>query len=866
MASGHSPSTEPVSAHAFPDGLLHDLLAVSLTGVNLLRPLYDPTGALEDFALEYLNPAAQHITGLPEQPGGTMRSRFPETFYNGVFAFYQRVYQTGEAGRYDFNYQADGFDNYFRVAARRSGELLVVSFTDTADQPRTAVEEALRKSQAAEKTARAEAERGWAQLQALLTQAPVAIALLQGEDLHVVSANDLITELWGYTPAHVVGRPLLEGVPELQGQGFDGLMRDVMRTQVPFVGKETAAVMLRHSQLQTSYFNFVYHPQYDAGGQVQGVIIVATDMTDQVRSRQQVQQLNEELAAINEELRASNDEYLTANTALGETQLLLRQLNAELEARVAARTQELTQAQAEADAQRLRLHQLITEAPALIATLRGPAHVVELANEGFRAIFGGRDLVGKPYREAIPEFESQPFFDRLDRVYRTGETYHGIDEPVVLDRTNSGQLEHTYITYTYQATRDTQGQIDGILVFCYEVTEQVRARQERDAQRQQLREVFEQAPVAIFVLRGPEYVFEVVNPSMGEMLGSPPDQVLGQRYFDLLPALAQQGYREMLAQVWHSGQAYVAQEQAAQLPHHRAGETGYYNFTYVPLREAEGSVTGIMCVAIDVTYQVKAREQVEHLNQDLAAINEEMQATNEELNDSNQQLTRVNADLDNFIYTASHDLKAPIANIEGLLAAMQHELPATSLVGQVPTMLALMQGAIERFGRTIGHLTDVARLQQEHRQPARELPLAHLVREVELDLAPLIRQAAAQVEVAVPEAVRLTFSEKNLRSVVYNLLSNALKYRHPDRVPVVRIAHRLEAPYQVLDVADNGLGLDVGQDEEKLFGLFQRLHTHVEGTGIGLYMVKRMVENAGGRITVRSKLGQGTTFSVYFPQ
>jgi signal transduction histidine kinase len=99
---------------------------------------------------------------------------------------------------------------------------------------------------------------------------------------------------------------------------------------------------------------------------------------------------------------------------------------------------------------------------------------------------------------------------------------------------------------------------------------------------------------------------------------------------------------------------------------------------------------------------------------------------------------------------------------------------------------------------------------------------------------------------------------------VYNLLSNALKYQAPDRPPLVRIACEHVGPHFVLTVQDNGLGLSE-QQQARLFQLFQRLHTHVEGTGVGLYMVKRIVEQAGGRITVQSQADVGTTFTLVFP-
>jgi len=668
-----------LSSAALPD-LLQAALEISLTGFAVLRPLYraaDPL-TITDLAYEHLNPAAQRMLGLPERPAESFLTLYPHAVDSGIFAFYRDTFLAGQASRYDVNYQADGIDNYFQLTARRAGDLLVVSFSDTAEQPRTPVEEALRESQARERAAHAHAH-------------------------------------------------------------------------------------------------------------------------------------------------------------------------------------------AHAERQQGQWEQLFLRTPAAICMFDGPEWVYQFVNPGYQALFPSRELLGKRLVDALPELADQPLMAILHHVYDTGETYEGREVLVPLARTEGGPVEDSYFDLTFQAQRNEAGQVAGFVTYANDVTEQVLARQEREAQQQQLREVFEQAPVAIFVLRGPEYVFEVVNPSMGEMLGRPPDQVRGQRYFDLLPDLAEQGYRELLAQVWHSGQAYVTQEQAAHLPHHRAGETGYYNFTYVPLREAEGRVTGIMCVSVDVTDQVQAREQVEHLNQELSAINGELQATNEELGDSNQQLTRVNIDLDNFIYTASHDLKAPISNIEGLLFLLREDLPAD--VTQAPHIaptLTRMLSAVERFKRTIEHLTEVTKLQKEHTRATVSIDLAAVVEDVLLDLGPQLRETNAQLRVEVSNFPLVRFSEKNLRSVVYNLLSNALKYRHPDRRPHIDVQAHVRPGYTILEVHDNGLGLDEVQ-LPRLFNLFQRFHSHVEGTGIGLYMVKRMVENAGGRIEVHSQPEGGTTFFVYLP-
>jgi signal transduction histidine kinase len=250
-------------------------------------------------------------------------------------------------------------------------------------------------------------------------------------------------------------------------------------------------------------------------------------------------------------------------------------------------------------------------------------------------------------------------------------------------------------------------------------------------------------------------------------------------------------------------------------------------------------------------------------------LNQELTATNQELLTTNTRLQHTNADLDNFIYTASHDLKAPIANIEGLLLLLRKQLPPeTQQAGLMPRILGMMQESIERFQLTISQLADLTRLQQAGARPAEPAQLAAVIEAVRLDLAPLLEATSTHLAVTIGACETVSFAPQHLRSVVYNLLSNAVKYRHPDRVPQVQLrCHpdgQPDGQQVVLEVQDNGLGLSQPQ-QAQLFTLFQRLHAHVEGSGVGLYMVKRIVENAGGTITVHSELGRGSTFTVVFP-
>jgi PAS domain S-box-containing protein len=993
-----APSTLTLSA---ADDLLRATLAVSLTAINLLRPLRGPAGDVVDFAVEYLNPAAQRMVNLPEQPAGTLLTLFPHVITNGLLDFYRHAYSTGEASTYDFAHQAAGHDGFYLVAAQRSGELLVVSLTDASAYEPTSVAQALRVSQAREQAARVAAERERNLLEALLQQAPVAIGLFRGPELIVAAANDQICAMWGYPPAEVLNRPLLEGVPELRGQGFDLLIAEVAHTGVPFVGREVAAQLIQNSQLETAYFNFVYQPLYDNRGELLGVLDIATDVTAQVLARQQVQQLNEALAATNAELLATNEALLATNAELSQTQAQLQQLNQQLEDRVLARTQALAEARAHADNQRRRLARFFEQAPAAICVLSGPELIFELVNPAYQRLFPDRQLLGRPILEAQPGLVDHPVWHTLRRVYATGQTYEAQDVLVPLPKYLGGPLEDYYFHYIQQARYDEQGRVDGILIFALDVTTQVLAQQRAEAlntqvlaaaQRQvqeretfyqvfehtpafisllrgpehrvaycnlayqqlmggrpiqgtpvaevqpkaaaqgfiklldhvyqtgetyygtevplevatsaaeptkklyinftyqayredneivgisvfatdvtaqvlarqqtaaaqaQLQAVLAQAPVAIAIVRGEDFIIEVANPLIARIWGRPQEPLLGRPLFEVLPEAHQQGFPELLAQVRQDGQPFQAQEVAVRLERRGQLENVYLNFVYQPLRDEAGRIDSVAIMATEVSEQVAARQHVAHTNEQLRAINTE-------LDEANQQLLRTNADLDNFIYTASHDLKAPITNIEGLLNALLEQLPPeVHQVDQVAPLLRMMQDSVERFQKTIAQLTDISRLQQAHLQPTEVVDLAALVEDISLDLAPELALGAT-LELDIADCPTVAFSAKNLRSIIYNLLSNGLKYRAPDRLPVVRLrCHRREHEV-VLEVQDNGLGLDETQ-QRQLFRMFQRLHSHVEGSGIGLYMVKKIVENAGGAITVQSQPGVGTTFSVVLP-
>jgi signal transduction histidine kinase len=782
---------------------LQALLELSITALALLHPVYDSDGtAIRDFACAYLNPAGQQLLDQSERPEVTLLTRFPNARENGLFAFCSRVFESSEPGQFEGNFQVAGLDYYFYVAARRQGKQLAVSFTDTAQQSWAAVETALRESQAAEALARAEAEHQRATLVRYLGRTQAAICVLRGPAHELDYCNPTFERLF---TGHSLppGSPLIDVFPSAIAQGMVRAFDNVYHTGNSFFGVEQALSIMPGPAAQ-HYFTFSFDA-YQEHGRTAGVSIFAYDVTEAVLARHRTEALQAELlAAARQQLEERNTFY-----------------------------------------------EVFAQTPALVALLRAASHRFEYVNPAYQALFPGRQLVGLDLAVAEPEAVEQGFIDLLDHVYRTGETYFGAELPFQVASTDGPPVRPEYYNFTYQAFREA-GQVAGISLFAFNVTQQVLARREREAQQLQLEELFMQAPAPITIFAGPELVYQFVNPAYQRIF--PGRGLLGRPLLEALPELTGSPIPALLRHVYDTGEPYTAEEMPLQLARHEGGplEEIYWTFSCQAHRNAYGTIDGVRAFAHDVTVSVRARQVLQEANQALT--------------ESNRQLTRTNTDLDTFIYTASHDLRTPITNLEGLLYALREELPADLLqANDVLPLLDRMQGSVDRFKLTIAQLTDLTKLQRADQQPAESVDLATLVADIRLDLAQQLTTTEAQLTVDVASCPQVSFGPQNLRSIVYNLLSNAVKYRHPDRTPVVQLrCRRAEKGPVVLEVQDNGLGLTEAQ-QSKLFGLFRRLHDHVEGSGVGLYMVKRVVENAGGTIAVQSTPGVGTTFILTLP-
>ncbi|MFL5730340.1 MAG: PAS domain S-box protein [Cytophagaceae bacterium] len=286
------------------------------------------------------------------------------------------------------------------------------------------------------------------------------------------------------------------------------------------------------------------------------------------------------------------------------------------------------------------------------------------------------------------------------------------------------------------------------------------------------------------------------------------------------------------------------------------GSTFYANVIITALRNKDNELIGFSKITRDLSERRLTEEKLNKLNRELETrVNERT----EELSNTVSKLKRINADLDTFVYTASHDLKAPISNLEGLLTIVLAEGENQS--PEIVQYLGFMKQSIEKLKVVISELTNISRVQKDMEEDVETVNFNELIEEFCITHQDIIKNNKVKFAKSLSE-ISIKFSKKNLRSILDNLLTNAIKYRS-ERKPEIQIKTSRQGEFVKLTVKDNGLGISA-ENQPKVFTMFKRFHTHVEGSGVGLYIVKRIIENAGGHIDVKSKQGEGSTFEVFF--
>ncbi|HMK03294.1 MAG TPA: CheR family methyltransferase [Ferruginibacter sp.] len=264
----------------------------------------------------------------------------------------------------------------------------------------------------------------------------------------------------------------------------------------------------------------------------------------------------------------------------------------------------------------------------------------------------------------------------------------------------------------------------------------------------------------------------------------------------------------------------------------------YQMMTMPYIREKDNKMDGVIITFNDIT---------------------ELKKTQTELDRTNKTLTTINADLDNFVYSASHDLLGPLTNIEQIISLL--DARKEDFDEEVNEYHRLLRSSVAKFKTLIRDLAVVGKIESEVFETD-PIDLMDLINEIKLSIQDMITTTKAGISTDL-NVMQIGFSKKNLRSILYNLINNAIKFRSPQRGIQIVISTAMEDGLMLLSVQDNGLGIP-REELKNVFSMYNRIHQDIEGQGIGLYLVKKIVDASGGKVVVESDLGKGSKFKIYF--
>ena len=217
------------------------------------------------------------------------------------------------------------------------------------------------------------------------------------------------------------------------------------------------------------------------------------------------------------------------------------------------------------------------------------------------------------------------------------------------------------------------------------------------------------------------------------------------------------------------------------------------------------------------------------------------------------------ADHEILLDTISHDIKNPLANL--VLAIELFKSVPPNDEKEFNSLLKIVDNALNKMHKLIKELTEVRMDEYKYKAEEELLNFEHILEDVRLILSDNIIAASATISSEISTS-EITFSRRKLRTILYNLINNAIKFKQADRTPQIIVTTSKESDFIVISVKDNGIGIEESKFEA-IFSKYYRLENAIEGSGIGLYLVKEIVSNAGGKVLVKSQLGKETEFLVY---
>ncbi len=506
---------------------------------------------------------------------------------------------------------------------------------------------------------------------------------------------------------------------------------------------------------------------------------------------------------------------------------------------------DLEKADREAEEAKNQLVSAVAAMPVSIALLSGPTHIYKITNAAHDQLIGKRDYIGRAVADVVPEAKDAGVVDSLDQVYRTGKTHSVERTELSLNRQNLG-LQKVTISVTYQAMRDAQNKINGILATSIDMTEQIVAQKKLKAaaeavrtERNKLHAMIHSSPIGIALTNGPNFTFELVNENFVKLVGF--RNYIGRNLLDVYSELRDSDLIKILQRVYETGEDYSAIDERIVIKNDSQQMVErFYDFTYTRLLNEESSDFGILIQCSDVSERVLARNELEQSK--LAA---------EIANQSKSQ----------FLANMSHEIRSPLGAVMGFADLLRNpEIKPAELINYAN----VIDRNSKHLLRIVDDILDLSKVEAG----------MLIVEEIEFSLLELLSDFSSMMGFKAREKgiqFHLLFNTKipnpiisdptRLRQILMNMVSNAIKFTAKG---LIELSLSFENTAFVMRVSDTGIGLTEVQ-QAKLFTPFQQADSSTTrqygGTGLGLVLTRRLCNAMGGNFILEKSIpGVGTSF------
>lgn len=397
-----------------------------------------------------------------------------------------------------------------------------------------------------------------------------------------------------------------------------------------------------------------------------------------------------------------------------------------------------------------------------------------------------------------------------------------------------GTIGHIYSQAHFEF--DKKGKPTGLYGVAHDVTEMKKAEELLAQSEANLHLILDLIPQSIF-LKDYDGKFLFVNKTLAALYDLTPEELMRRSQSGEITVL-EEGLKflEQNREVIRSGKKRIFPEQKFTSP---GGETKIFCTTKVPFTPVMGE-KAVLGIGNDITEQKKYEAEREKMIADILQRNENLQQ---------------------FSYIISHNLRRPVTSIIGLAGLLNDGFLNEEEMAMFPRQLIKSARQIDEV---IKDLNLALQLKGGISEMKETVDLSKLIENIQISLSDLVQKENVKIVTDFSEVNEFVTLRSYLHSIFYNLITNSIKYHQPGLSPLVEIKSEKRDGKLVITFRDNGMGIDLPKKADQVFGLYKRFHFHVEGKGVGLFMVKTQVETLGGKISVASEINAGTEFSIEF--